>query len=78
LVLALASLSGQDIIQDDLAVSKLLGQGIIKYRNLFPDVSAAIQLTNEYKQNKKKELVSYQVKSQSHAEFVNDLTDVVP
>jgi len=37
-------LGGQDIIQDDLVVSKLLGQDIIKYRSLCPHVSAAIQL----------------------------------
>lgn len=40
-------LGGQDITQEDLVVSKLLGQNIIKYRSLFPHVSAAIQLSNK-------------------------------
>src|SRR5919108_3347765 len=39
-------IGGQDITQDDLVISKLLGQDIIKYRILFPHVSAAIQLSN--------------------------------
>ena len=39
-------LGGQGITQEDLVVSKLLGQDIIKYRSLFPHVSAAIQLSN--------------------------------
>ena len=38
---------GEDIILGDLIISKLLGQDIMKYKNLFPHVSAAIQLTNE-------------------------------
>jgi DNA polymerase-2 len=33
-------LGGEGIIQEDLVISKLLGQDIIKYRNLFPHVSA--------------------------------------
>ena len=37
---------GEDIILDDLVISKLLGQDIMKYKNLFPHVSAAIQLSN--------------------------------
>jgi DNA polymerase elongation subunit (family B) len=40
-------LGGQDITQEDLVVSKLLGQSIIKYKSLFPHVSAAIQLSNK-------------------------------
>jgi DNA polymerase elongation subunit (family B) len=39
-------IGGQDITQDDLVISKLLGQSIEKYRSLFPHVSAAIQLSN--------------------------------
>jgi hypothetical protein len=35
-------LGGEDITQDDLVISKLLGQDIMKYRSLFPHVSAAI------------------------------------
>ena len=38
---------GEDIILGDLIISKLLGQDIMKYKNLFPHVSAAIQLSNE-------------------------------
>jgi DNA polymerase elongation subunit (family B) len=34
-------IGGDDITQDDLVISKLLGQDIIKYRSLFPHVSAA-------------------------------------
>jgi DNA polymerase elongation subunit (family B) len=50
-------LGGQDIIQDDLVVSKLLGQDIIKYRSLFPHVSAAIQLSNEDKHPSKGDII---------------------
>jgi hypothetical protein len=42
-------LGGEDITQEDLIISKLLGQDLIKYRSLFPHVSAAIQLSNEDK-----------------------------
>jgi DNA polymerase elongation subunit (family B) len=38
-----------DIQLQDLIVSKLLGQGLDKYKSLFPHVSAAIQLANEGK-----------------------------
>jgi DNA polymerase elongation subunit (family B) len=50
---------GQDITQDDLAVSKLLGQDIKKYRSLFPHVSAAIQLSNEDKHPSKGDTIKY-------------------
>ena len=39
-------MTGEDICQQDLVISKLLRQDIEKYRSLFPHVSAAIQLTN--------------------------------
>jgi DNA polymerase elongation subunit (family B) len=39
-------IGGENITQDDLVISKLLGQDITKYRSLFPHVSAAIQLSN--------------------------------
>jgi DNA polymerase elongation subunit (family B) len=52
-------LGGEDIIQDDLAVSKLLGQNITKYRSLFPHVSAAIQLSNEGGHPSKGDTVKY-------------------
>jgi DNA polymerase elongation subunit (family B) len=38
-------LGGEMVTQEDLVISKLLGQDLIKYRNLFPHVSAAIQLS---------------------------------
>ena len=37
-------IGGDDIVRNDLVVSKLLGQNLEKYRSLFPHVSAAIQL----------------------------------
>jgi DNA polymerase elongation subunit (family B) len=37
-------IGGSDITQDDLIISKLLGQNIEKYKSLFPHVCAAIQL----------------------------------
>jgi DNA polymerase elongation subunit (family B) len=36
-------MTGKEIHQDDLVISKLLGQDIEKYKSLFPHVSAAIQ-----------------------------------
>jgi DNA polymerase elongation subunit (family B) len=36
-------IGGAEITQDDLVISKLLGQNIEKYRSLFPYVCAAIQ-----------------------------------
>ena len=40
-------LGGHEVTQEDLVVSKLRGQDIIKYKSLFPHVSAAIQLSNK-------------------------------
>jgi DNA polymerase elongation subunit (family B) len=37
-------MTGEEIHQEDLVISKLLGQEIEKYKSLFPHVSAAIQL----------------------------------
>jgi DNA polymerase elongation subunit (family B) len=37
-------MTGEDVHQEDLVISKLLGQDIQKYKSLFPHVSAAIQL----------------------------------
>jgi DNA polymerase elongation subunit (family B) len=39
-------MTGEDVHQEDLVISKLLGQDIQKYKSLFPHVSAAIQLSN--------------------------------
>ena len=40
-------MTGEDIQQQDLVISKLLRQDISKYRSIFPHVSAAIQLSND-------------------------------
>jgi DNA polymerase-2 len=40
-------MTGEDIQQQDLVISKFLRQDISKYKNLFPHVSAAIQLSND-------------------------------
>jgi DNA polymerase elongation subunit (family B) len=40
-------MTGEDIRQQDLVISKLLRQDMEKYRSIFPHVSAAIQLSNE-------------------------------
>jgi DNA polymerase elongation subunit (family B) len=40
-------LGREDITQEYLVITKLLGQDIIKYKSLFPHVSAAIQLSNK-------------------------------
>ena len=41
-------MTGEDsVTQDDLVISKLLGQNLEKYRSLFPLVSAAVQLCEE-------------------------------
>jgi DNA polymerase elongation subunit (family B) len=52
-------LGGEDITQEDLVISKLLGQDIIKYRSLFPHVSAAIQLSNNDKHHSKGDTIKY-------------------
>ena len=39
-------MTGEEIQQQNLVISKLLGQDIEKYKSLFPHVSAPIQLTN--------------------------------
>jgi DNA polymerase elongation subunit (family B) len=42
-------MAGEDgsITQNELVISKLLGQSLEKYRSLFPHVSAAIKLSEE-------------------------------
>ena len=59
-------LGGEDITQEDLVISKLLGQDIIKYRSLFPHVSAAIQLTNEDKHPSKGDTIKYIYTNSQH------------
>jgi DNA polymerase-2 len=39
-------IGGEDVNQNDLIIHKILGQDIIKYKSLFPHVSAAIQSSN--------------------------------
>src|SRR4026209_1335303 len=39
-------MTGEEVSQEDLVISKLLRQDIEKYRSLFAHVSAAIQLSN--------------------------------
>jgi DNA polymerase elongation subunit (family B) len=58
---------GEDIILDDLVISKLLGQDIMKYKNLFPHVCAAIQLSNnEDKPASKGDTIKYIYTNSQH------------
>jgi DNA polymerase elongation subunit (family B) len=68
---------GDGIQQQDLVISKLLGQDIGKYRSLFPHVSAAIQLTNKAgdKQPTKGDTIQYIYTNSKHN---NPLCRVVP
>jgi DNA polymerase elongation subunit (family B) len=47
------------VIPDSLAAFGLLGQDLIKYRSLFPHVSAAIQLSNKDKHPSKGDTIKY-------------------
>src|SRR5206468_11008574 len=64
-----------DIQLHDLVVSKLLGQGLDKYKSLFPHVSAAIQLANEGKSKAVGESVEYIFTNSRHS---NPLCRVTP
>jgi len=68
-------MGGDDITQDDLVISKLLGQDIIKYRSLFPHVSAAIQLSNEDTHPSKGDTIKY---IYTNSEHNNPLCRVAP
>src|SRR5215217_9266799 len=59
-------IGGDDITQNDLVISKLLGQNIIKYRSLFPHVSAAIQLSNEDKHPSKGDTIKFIYTNSQH------------
>jgi DNA polymerase elongation subunit (family B) len=59
-------LGGEDITQGDLVISKLLGQDIIKYKSLFPHVSAAIQLSNEDKHPSKGDTIKFIYTNSQH------------
>ncbi len=64
-----------DIQLQDLVVSKLLGQGLDKYKSLFPHVSAAIQLSNVGKSPMVGEGVEY---IHTNAHHTNPLCRVKP
>ena len=70
-------MTGEEIYQEDLVISKLLGQDIEKYKSLFPHVSAAIQLTNTAggKQPTKGDTIQYVYTNSQHK---NPLCRVVP
>jgi DNA polymerase elongation subunit (family B) len=70
-------MTGEEIHQEDLVISKLLGQDIEKYKSLFPHVSAAIQLTNTAggKQPTKGDTIQYIYTDSQHK---NPLCRVVP
>jgi len=55
-----------DIKLQDMIISKLLGQGLDKYRSLFPHVSAAIQLAIEGKPTSVGESVEYIFTNSDH------------
>jgi len=59
-------LGGEDITQGDLVISKFLGQDIIKYKSLFPHVSAAIQLSNEDKHPSKGDTIKFIYTNSQH------------
>jgi DNA polymerase elongation subunit (family B) len=59
-------LGGKDVNQDELVISKRLGQDITKYKSLFPHVSAAIQLNNEDKHPLKGDTIKYIYTNSKH------------
>jgi len=64
-----------DIKLQDLVISKSLGQGLDKYKSLFPHVSAAILLANEGKSTEVGENVEYVF---TNARHTNPLYRVTP
>jgi DNA polymerase elongation subunit (family B) len=68
-------IGGDDVTKKDLVISKLLGQNIEKYRNLFPHVSAAIQLSGEDKHPSKGDTIRYIYTDSQHK---NPLCRVLP
>ena len=64
-----------DIQQEDLVVSKLLGQRLDKYKSLFPHVSAAIQLSKAGKSTMIGEGIQY---IHTNAHHTNPLYRVIP
>jgi DNA polymerase elongation subunit (family B) len=68
-------LGGETITQNDLIISKILGQDITKYRSLFPHVSAAIQSSMVDKHPSKGDTIKYIYTDSQHK---NPLCRVVP
>ena len=68
-------IGGEDIIINDIVISKLLGQNIEKYRSLFPHVSAPIQQSIEKKHLSKGDTIRYIYTDSQHK---NPLCRVVP
>jgi DNA polymerase elongation subunit (family B) len=72
-------MTGEEIHQEDLVISKLLGQDIQKYKSLFPHVSAAIQLLSNIegggKYPTKGDIIQYIYTNSQHK---NPLCRVVP
>ena len=68
-------MTGEDIQQQDLVISKLLRQDIEKYRSLFPHVSAAIQLSQGGRSLAKGDNIEYIYTNSQHN---NPLCRVVP
>jgi DNA polymerase elongation subunit (family B) len=69
-------MTGEGLKQQDLVISKLLRQDIVKYKSLFPHVSAAIQLSNDTgKHPMKGDTIQYIYTDSQHN---NPLCRVVP
>ena len=68
-------MTGEDLLQQDLVISKLLRQDIEKYRSLFPHVSAAIQLSQGGRSLAKGDNIEYIYINSQHT---NPLCRVVP
>jgi DNA polymerase elongation subunit (family B) len=64
-----------DIQLKDLVVSKMLRQDLIKYRSLFPHVSAALQMTNAGKSLIRGDIIQYTYTDAAHK---NPLRRVMP
>ena len=71
-------MTGEEVQEQDLVISKLLRQDIEKYKSLFPYVSAAIQLSNSRvgeKHPSKGDIIQYIYTNSKHS---NPLCRVVP
>jgi DNA polymerase elongation subunit (family B) len=71
-------MTGEEIQQQDLVISKLLRQDIEKYKSLFPYVSTAIQSSNSRvgeKHSSKGDIIQYIYTNSKHS---NPLCRVVP